>query len=154
MTAFSKIFDFVKNVWFSTVSYQWIRKAENYKITVAASKIDLALEAAHYFDMKVTFDGESSYDRMYDKMAAVAEEKELVKGVHFESTSNYFFEEATFEVYVGDKYDGYEVEICSFNERVSRLRNEETATVEGGWASFSVFGGDYLIISPAFAKDN
>ncbi len=144
----------LSNIAYDSPDSNIVFKAENYKITVAASKIDLALEAAHYFDMKVTFDGESAYDRMYDKMAAAADEKELVKGIHFESSTAYFFEEATFEVYVGDKYDGYEVEICSFNERVSRLRNEETATVEGGWASFSVFGGDYLIISPAFAKDN
>ncbi len=144
----------LSNIAYDSPDSNIVFKSENYKFTVAASDIDLSLEATHYFDMKVTFDGESAYDRMYDKMAAVADEKELVKGVHFESTSKYFFEKATFEVYLGDKYDGYEVELRSYNERVGRLRVEETVTVEGGWASFTMFGGDYIIISPAFAKDN
>ncbi len=128
--------------------------ADNYKYTVAVADIDLKLDTAHYFDMKVTFNGESAYDRMYAKMAAVADEKELIKGIHFETTTNFFFENATFEVYLGTQYDGYEVELRSFNERVNRLRSEETVTVEEGWATFSTFGGDYVIISPAYAADN
>jgi len=143
----------LSNIVFDSPNSTIVFEAKNYKFTVAVADIDLTLEAAHYFDMKVTFDGESAYDRMYDKMAAVADEKELVKGIHFESSTPYFFEKATFDVFLGEKYDGYEVELRSFNERVNRLRNEETVTVEGGWASFSVFGGDFLVLSPAYAAD-
>ncbi|MBQ9976272.1 MAG: hypothetical protein IJP16_07150 [Clostridia bacterium] len=128
--------------------------ANDYKYVIEAANIDLSLDTAHYFDMKVTFDGESAYDRMYSKMAAVADEKELVKGIHFETSTNYFFETATFMVRLGTQFDGYEVELRSFNDRVNRLRSEETVTVEDGWATFSTFGGDYVILSPAYAADN
>ena len=128
-------------------------EAKDYKLTIAASDIDLSLEPAHYFDMMVTFDGESAYDRMYPKMKALADEKELVCGVHFESTTPYFFEKATFELFLGEEYDGYDVELRSYNERVNRLRNEETVTVDGGWATFSTFGEDYLVLCPAMAEE-
>lgn len=133
----------------STISFE----SENYKIVVNASNIDLSLSNAHYFDMKVTFDGESAYDRMYAKMAAAVDEKELVKGIHFESINGYFFEVAEFSVYLGDELEGYEVDLRSYNERVNRLRTEESATVADGWVTFTTFGSDYVIVSPAYAKD-
>ena len=144
----------VSNIVYDSPNSNVVFESKNYKFTVATSDIDLTLDAAHYFDMKVTFDGESAYDRMYDKMAAVAEEKELVKGIHFESSTKYFFEKGSFSVYLGEKYNGYEVELRSYNDRVGRLRAEETVTVEDGWATFSIFGGDFVIVSPAYAKDN
>jgi hypothetical protein len=127
--------------------------AEDYRYIVSVSDIDLTLDNAHYFDMKVTFDGESAYDRMYPKMKAIADEKELIKGIHFETSTGYFFENAIFEVNLGEKYNGYEVELRSYNKRVNRLRKEETVFVEDGWASFTTFGEDYVVLSPTFAEE-
>ncbi len=159
----SYIFDIEESRWINRIAISNIVieapnatitfEAKDYKLTIAASDIDLSLEPAHYFDMMVTFDGESAYDRMYPKMKALADEKELVCGVHFESTTPYFFEIATFELFLGEEYDGYDVELRSYNERVNRLRNEETVTVDGGWATFSTFGEDYLVLCPAMAEE-
>ncbi len=144
----------IENILATTPDATIIFEADDYRFTLKASDIDLSLSNAHYFDMKVTFDGESEYDRMYDKMAALADEKELVCGIHFESTTGYFFETAVFEVNLGAELDGMEVDLRSFNERVNRLRSEETTIVEGGWATFSIFGADYVILSPEWAEAN
>lgn len=159
----SYIFDINESRWINRLALSNIVKespnanvifeADTYRFTISAADIDLSLDTAHYFDMKVTFDGESAYDRMFPKMKALADEKEFVHGVHFESSTPYFFEKATFEVFLGEKYDGYDVELRSYNERVNRLRNEETVTVDGGWATFTTFGGDYLILCPAMAEE-
>ena len=123
-------------------------KTNKYAYTVKASDIDLSENNAHYFDMKVTFNGEMLYDKAYDKMVAKADKDELIMGIHFESTTGYFFEVGTFSLYVGEKYNGCEMELTSFNERVGRLKKEEAATVKEGWVEFSTVGGDYLILSP------
>ncbi len=144
----------IENILTSSPNATIVFEADNYRFTVKASDIDLSLSSAHYFDMMVSFDGESEYDRMYKKMAALADEDEMVCGIHFESTTGYFFETAVFEVNLGAELDGMEVDLRSFNERVNRLRSEETTIVEGGWATFSVFGADYVILSPEFAEAN
>ena len=129
-------------------------KSEKYEIVVDAESIDLSLSKAHYFDMKVTFNGESLYDTEYAKMAALANENELVLGIHFESTTPLFFTECVFKVNVGVKYDGYSVDLRSYNKRVNFLKKEETVDVSGEWAEFTVFGGDYVVICPDFAADS
>ncbi len=125
-------------------------KSEKYEIVVDAESIDLSLTKAHYFDMKVTFNGESRYDTEYAKMAALTEENELVLGIHFESTTPFFFTECVFKVNVGGMYDGYSVDLRSYNDRVNFLRKEETVDVSGEWAEFTVFGGDYVVVCPNF----
>ncbi len=142
----------IENIVATTPDATLVFEADDYRYTVKASDIDLSLSNAHYFDMKVTFDGESEYDRMYSKMAALADEDELVLGIHFESTTGYFFETAVFEINLGEKLDGLEVDLRSFNERVNRLRSEETVVVEGGWATFETFGADYVITSAEYAE--
>jgi hypothetical protein len=123
-------------------------ETDTYRIKIKAEDINLALSTAHYFDMSVSFNGESIYDKAYAKMAALVKENQLVLGVHPESTAGYFFEKAVFEVFVGEEYEGMQIDLRTINERVQRLRTEASATVEGGWASFEIFGVDCVIVAP------
>ena len=129
-------------------------KSKDYEIIVDAENIDMSLSNAHYFDMKVTFNGESPYDTEYAKMVPLAEDSGLIMGIHFESTTPFFFSQCIFKLNVGEKYDGYSVELRSYNDRVNFLRKEESVDVSGEWAEFTVFGGDYVVICPDFVSED
>lgn len=144
----------VKN-WVSTLALDNIKTVapkstitiagEDYKFVVVAEKINLDDTKAHYIDMTVSFNGESRFDRDYEAMKALAGEK-YVTEVYFESTSALPFEEAEFWVFVGDDQSGNDVQLRSYNKRINKLRNVETATVIDGWVTFTNYAMTYVII--------
>ena len=144
----------VKN-WVSTLALENIKTVspkstitifgEDYKFIIVAEKINLDDTKAHYIDMTVSFDGESRFDKDYESLKALAGEK-YVTEVYFESSIALPFEEAQFWVFVGDDMSGNDVQLRSYNSRINKLRNVETATVIDGWATFSNYALTYVII--------
>lgn len=144
----------VKN-WVSTLALENIKTVspkstitifgDDYKFVVVAEKVNLEGNKTHYIDMTVSFEGESRFDTDYEAMKALAGEK-YVTEVYFESSSALPFEEAEFWVFVGDDQSGNDVQLRSYNKRINKLRNVETATVIDGWATFTNYAMTYVII--------
>ncbi len=148
--------DLSVNTWIATLALDNLKltspdstivfKANNYKFVVTASNIETD-SLVHYYDLLVSFDGESRHDTSYETLKEFAGEA-LVAEFFIESVNELPFAEAELHVLISQEYDGMELELRSYNERIGKLRKEETAVVDAGWLVFTNYEGAYVIMSP------
>ncbi len=118
---------------------------DGYKFVVTASNI-VTDDKVHYYDMAVSLDGESRYNTLHDKLVEMAG-KEYVTDVYFESSNGLPFEEAQLMILVDEDFEGADIELRAYNERIDKLRKVEEATVYNGWVTFNNFAETYVLIS-------
>ncbi|MBE6649692.1 MAG: Ig domain-containing protein [Ruminococcaceae bacterium] len=118
---------------------------DGFKYVAVASDISTE-KAIHYYNLAMTFNGDSRHDTTYEEIVKLAGD-DYVTEFFTESVDGVPFEDAELYIYVGTKYDGQEVELRTYNERIGKLRKAESATVENGWVMFKTFGETYVIIS-------
>lgn len=118
---------------------------DGFKYVATASDISTA-KAVHYYNLAMSFNGDSRHDTTYEEVADLAGDALIVE-FFTESIDGVPFESAELYIYVGTKYDGQEVELRTYNERIGKLRKAESATVENGWAMFTTFGDTYVVMS-------
>lgn len=117
---------------------------DNYKIAVKPEDIT-ATGISHYYNLSVTFNGESTYDKNYAKIKELAG-SDLVTSIHFENKGDLPFKAASMEVNVGKALNGKTLSIKKYNAMTNTLEEIETVTVEGGIAVLTKLGGDLAII--------
>lgn len=117
---------------------------DGYKYVVLASDIKTE-KAVHYYNLDISFDGESRHDTTYEEVRELAGEAYLVE-FFTESVTDLPFESAELYIEVGNEYDGQDVELRSYNERIGKLRKTESASVVDGWVMFTNFGEAYVIL--------
>ena len=118
---------------------------EDYKFIVKASKIATD-NKVHYYDMSVSFDGESRHNTLHNLLVDMAGE-DYITDVYFESSNGLPFKEAQVMIAVDLKFDGLDVHINSYNERIDRLRKVEESVVYEGWITFNSFTDTYVIVA-------
>ncbi len=118
---------------------------ENFKYVVVAANLETE-KAVHYYNLDLSFDGESRHDTSYDELRELSGDAYITE-FFTESVNDLPFSEAELYIKVGSSYDGQEVELRTFNERIGKLRKTESATVEDGWVMFTNYGETYVILS-------
>ena len=120
----------------------------DYKIVVTAKNVQIPADGkSHYYNMAVSFDGESRHDTLYDMFREKTGERYLTE-VYFESSKTLPFKSAQLMIYVGEEYSGSDLELRSYFEIIDRLRKVETATVFEGWVTFNNFSETYVVLLP------
>ena len=147
--------DVAKKKWISTLALENIKLTSpdsvvtflgdgfKYVVKVADINVDSFI---HYYNLDVTFNGESKYDTSYEMLKENAGDG-FVLELFTESIAALPFKKASFYVYVGEEYNSLELEVRTYNERIGRIRKLETTVIDQGWASLSKFGGAYVIVS-------
>lgn len=118
---------------------------DGFKYVVTAADLDTS-KAVHYYNFALSFDGDSRYDTTYDDIVDLAGDAYIVE-FFTESIDKLPFEAAELYIKVDSEYDGQDVELRTYNERIGKLRKTETATVDGGWVMFTNFGGTFVVVS-------
>lgn len=116
---------------------------EDYKFVVTASNISTSGKV-HYYNMAVSLDGESRHNTLHDLLVELTGE-EYVTDVYFESSNGLPFEEAQLMVEVDASFDGSDIEVRAYSERIDRLRKVEETTVDGGWVTLTNFADTYVL---------
>lgn len=147
--------DITKKVWIARLALDNMKavspeanvtiKGENFKYVVVAEYLNTD-KAVHYYNFALAFDGESRHDTSYNEILDLAGDAYITE-FFTESVDELPFEQADLYIKVGSRYDGQEVELRTYNERIGKLRKTESATVENGWAMFTNYGGAYVILS-------
>ena len=120
----------------------------DYKIVVTAKNVQIPADGkSHYYNMAVSFDGESRHDRLYEMFREKAGDRYLTE-IYFESSKALPFKSAQLMIYVGDEHSGLDLELRSYFEIIDRLRKVETATVFEGWVTFNNFSETYVVLLP------
>ena len=66
--------------------------------------------------------------------------------MYFESSNGLPFKNAELSIYVGNDYDGMELDSASYNERIDRLRYLEIVQVTNGWVTLAEFGEPIVLL--------
>ncbi len=147
--------DLTAKKWVSTLALENIKAlspestitivGENHKIVITAANI-VTDEKVHYYNMDVSLFGESRFNaadiEKYQELAGDA----YVTDVYFESSNGLPFEEGQLMIKLGEKYDGLDVELNTYNDKINRLRLVEASTVYDGWVTFTNCDATYVIV--------
>ncbi len=143
----------VKN-WISTLSLQNLKEitpestviivGDGFKYQLTAGNISVD-DKIHYYNFDISFNGESRSDRDYKKFVEASGDL-YVKNVYFESSNGLPFKNAELSIYVGNDYDGMELDSASYNERIDRLRYLEIVQVTNGWVTLTEFGEPIVLL--------
>lgn len=143
----------VKN-WISALSLQNLKEitpestviivGDGFKYQLTAGNISVD-DKVHYYNFDISFNGESRSDRDYKRFVEASGDL-YVKNVYFESSNGLPFKNAELSIYVGNDYDGMELDSASYNERIDRLRYLEIVQVTNGWVTLTEFGEPIVLL--------
>lgn len=134
----------LKNLKETTPDSTVVIAGDGFKYTFTAASVTVD-EKIHYYNFDISFDGESRSDVNHKRFVEASGDL-YVKNVYFESSHGLPFKKAELSIYVGDDYNGMELDSASYNERIDRLRYLEIVQVTDGWVTLSQFGEPIVLL--------